>query len=646
MHRAPSIKVAEAAKVIENTQRDLNIALMNELAIIFDRMGIRTADVLAAAGTKWNFLKFRPGLVGGHCIGVDPYYLTMKAQQLGYQPEVILAGRRINNNVGSYVAQRLVKLLIDADITVKNARVGVLGLTFKEDCNDIRNSKVPDILRELRSFGIAPMVHDPVASAPEAMREYGVKLVAHRGACGSGCGGPGRVPQVVPRARAAGHPGDDSRRRRPGRRQERPRPGAHRAGHPLLERLVRRNATHRERGRLRRPVDACYTAPLSWVRRASTARPQGFLRRHAVKLGASFLITFGIVYTVHKGGLKLVPEGGDFEHVRPWTVPAYVATLGVVAWFRSVRWRFLLRSIADVPKKRLFAVSCIGFAAILLLPFRIGEFVRPYMIRTRPGRAQGAGAAADLAHGGDEHGRRRAHHRRPLPERRPRPRARLACRRSCPFPDRVVGLPVTVAHVRMSGYAMFGLFTVAFATVAVFYFARSWAHRTTLAVVGKVSIRLAETLAGMAEKFADGLHVFGRGRDAFGFLAETTLLLDGQRPRDVAPRVGVRRRARRRLRRRRSARACALMGMLGCAILIPGPAGDARRLPGRDLRGDDDVLSLERRHRRGRGIRVSHVRVAVPLSGRHGRRRPRDGRGGGLRALEEAEGVRRSADAA
>jgi UDP-N-acetyl-D-glucosamine/UDP-N-acetyl-D-galactosamine dehydrogenase len=177
VHRAPSIKVAEAAKVIENTQRDLNIALMNELAIIFDRMGIRTADVLAAAGTKWNFLEFTPGLVGGHCIGVDPYYLTMKAQQLGYQPEVILAGRRINSNVGSYVAQRLIKLLIEADITVKSARVGVLGLTFKEDCSDIRNSKVPDILRELRGFGITAMVHDPLASSPEAMREYGVKLV-------------------------------------------------------------------------------------------------------------------------------------------------------------------------------------------------------------------------------------------------------------------------------------------------------------------------------------------------------------------------------------------------------------------------------------------------------------------------------------
>jgi UDP-N-acetyl-D-galactosamine dehydrogenase len=176
VYRAPSIRVAEAAKVIENTQRDLNIALMNELAIIFDRMQIRTADVLAAAGTKWNFLRFRPGLVGGHCIGVDPYYLTTKAQQIGYQPEVILAGRRINNSMGAFVAQRVVKLLIDADITVKNARVGVLGLTFKEDCADIRNSKVPDILRELRQFGISAMVHDPMASAAEAVHEYGVKL--------------------------------------------------------------------------------------------------------------------------------------------------------------------------------------------------------------------------------------------------------------------------------------------------------------------------------------------------------------------------------------------------------------------------------------------------------------------------------------
>ncbi len=176
VHRAPSIKVAEAAKVIENTQRDINIALMNELAFIFDRMGIRTADVLAAAGTKWNFLKFRPGLVGGHCIGVDPYYLTTKAQQLGYQPEVILAGRRINNNVGPYIAQRLVKMLINGDRPVKSAKVGVLGLSFKEDVNDIRNSKVPDILVELKTFGIQAMIHDPLAHPPEAEHEYGLTL--------------------------------------------------------------------------------------------------------------------------------------------------------------------------------------------------------------------------------------------------------------------------------------------------------------------------------------------------------------------------------------------------------------------------------------------------------------------------------------
>ncbi len=178
VHRAPSIKVAEAAKVIENTQRDLNIALMNELAIVFDKMGIRTTDVLAAAGTKWNFLKFRPGLVGGHCIGVDPYYLTMKAQQLGYQPEVILAGRRINDSMGAHVAQRLVKLLVNADIPVKGARVGILGLSFKEDVNDIRNSKVPDILKELKEFGVQPLIHDPLASAADAHHEYGLTLCA------------------------------------------------------------------------------------------------------------------------------------------------------------------------------------------------------------------------------------------------------------------------------------------------------------------------------------------------------------------------------------------------------------------------------------------------------------------------------------
>ncbi len=174
--KAASIKVAEAAKVIENTQRDLNIALMNELSLIFDRIGIRTRDVLAAAGTKWNFLKFFPGLVGGHCIGVDPYYLTAKAETLGYHPEVILAGRRINDGMGHYVAQKLIKLLIGRDIPVKRARVGVLGLTFKENVPDLRNSRVPDIIAELRQFGIEPMVADARADAEEALHEYGLEL--------------------------------------------------------------------------------------------------------------------------------------------------------------------------------------------------------------------------------------------------------------------------------------------------------------------------------------------------------------------------------------------------------------------------------------------------------------------------------------
>jgi UDP-N-acetyl-D-galactosamine dehydrogenase len=177
LHLAPTIKVAEAAKVIENTQRDLNIALMNELALIFDRMGIRTADVLAAAGTKWNFLPFKPGLVGGHCIGVDPYYLTTKAEELGYHPQVILAGRRINNAMGAHIAQRAVKLLIAADLPVKGAHIGVLGLTFKEDVPDLRNSRVPDIVQELRQFGIVPLAHDPLGDPTEARHEYGINLL-------------------------------------------------------------------------------------------------------------------------------------------------------------------------------------------------------------------------------------------------------------------------------------------------------------------------------------------------------------------------------------------------------------------------------------------------------------------------------------
>lgn len=176
VYRASSIKVAEAAKVIENTQRDLNIALMNELAIIFDRLNICTKEVLDAAGTKWNFLKFSPGLVGGHCIGVDPYYLTMKAEQVGYHPEVILAGRRINDSMGAFIAQRTVKMMLNAGLATRGARVGVLGLTFKENVTDIRNSRVPDILKELREFGVVPVVHDPHAQSEHAEHEYGVSL--------------------------------------------------------------------------------------------------------------------------------------------------------------------------------------------------------------------------------------------------------------------------------------------------------------------------------------------------------------------------------------------------------------------------------------------------------------------------------------
>jgi len=176
--RASSIKVAEAAKVIENTQRDLNIALMNELSIIFRKIGIDTLEVLQAAGTKWNFLPFRPGLVGGHCIGVDPYYLTHKAEMLGYHPEVILAGRRINDDMGKFIAEQTVKELIRSGHAVRGAKVSVLGLTFKEDVPDLRNSRVIDVINELRNFGVEVLVHDPVPDPKDAMHEYGIELVS------------------------------------------------------------------------------------------------------------------------------------------------------------------------------------------------------------------------------------------------------------------------------------------------------------------------------------------------------------------------------------------------------------------------------------------------------------------------------------
>jgi len=178
-HKASSIKVAEAAKVIENTQRDINIALINELAMIFHRLGIDTEEVLKAAGTKWNFLNFRPGLVGGHCIGVDPYYLTHKAEEVGYRPEIILAGRRLNDSMGEHIAMRVVKLMIGRHIQPSGARVLVLGLTFKENCPDVRNTKVADVVRELKSYGCNVDVHDPWASSAESEHEYGISLIAN-----------------------------------------------------------------------------------------------------------------------------------------------------------------------------------------------------------------------------------------------------------------------------------------------------------------------------------------------------------------------------------------------------------------------------------------------------------------------------------
>lgn len=175
-HKAPNIKVAEAAKVIENTQRDLNIALVNELSVLFERLGIDTIEVLEAAGTKWNFLPFRPGMVGGHCIGVDPYYLTHKAEEVGYHPQIIAAGRRMNDNMARYAARNLIRLMLLKGIDVSKGKVGIMGITFKEDCPDIRNSKVVDLIKELQAWGVKLLVSDPYADAEEVMKEFGIKL--------------------------------------------------------------------------------------------------------------------------------------------------------------------------------------------------------------------------------------------------------------------------------------------------------------------------------------------------------------------------------------------------------------------------------------------------------------------------------------
>jgi hypothetical protein len=360
-----------------------------------------------------------------------------------------------------------------------------------------------------------------------------------------------------------------------------------------------------------------------------------------VALTASVVITGALYYTIRKGGMKFVPEGGDFKSVRWWLLALYVPVYFGMSWFRSVRWRFLLRSIVEVPKRRLFAVSCVGFGAILVLPFRIGEIVRPYMIRTRPSQRRPGSRDITMT----------AATSSVIVERVidglylsiVLALALVFVPTVHPLPDTVVGIPVTVAHVRMSGYAMLGLFCALFATIAVFYFARSWAHRTTLTVVGMVSSKLAHKLATTFEKAADGLHVFGRADDALGFFVETTLYWgfnvlgmwglawacgvvhsDGS-----SPTFGE---------------ACGLMGMLGCAILIPGPPGllgvfQAGLYAGMTMYYPTGVVV-------GSGAAFVFLLYALQVALQlgfavWGLYEQGEGRGlrGGLRALEEAEGI-------
>ena len=294
------------------------------------------------------------------------------------------------------------------------------------------------------------------------------------------------------------------------------------------------------------------------------------LRRHAVKLIASALITAGIVYTIEKGGLKLVPSEGDFGHVRWASLALYVPFFLGMTWFRSVRWRFLLRSIVEVPKRKLLAVSCAGFAAILLLPFRIGELARPYLLRTRPGEEREGQPVLTMTAATSS-----------IVAERVIDGLFLSIVLAIvlvlvptihPLPDKVVGLPISVARVRMLGFMMLGVFSAALATIAVFYFARTFAQRVTRAILGPISSSLANRLADFAGRLADGLHVFRRGRDAVGFVAETAAywgcnalgmwvlamgcgVVHGDGSMITFP------------------EALALMGMLGCTILIPGPPG-------------------------------------------------------------------------
>jgi hypothetical protein len=297
-----------------------------------------------------------------------------------------------------------------------------------------------------------------------------------------------------------------------------------------------------------------------------------FLRRHASKLTASAIITVCLVYALQSGGLKVWPQGVSFAQVHLWTVLVYAAAIAAMSYFRAVRWRYLLRAVVDIPKKRLLAVSLIGFMAILILPFRIGEFVRPYMLRSPAKKSAGGQTTPEvtmsMATGSV------------IAERVTDALflsivlaiALLAVPTIEPMPDRVVGIPISVHQVRMGGFTMLGVSSVAFAVIAIFYFARSWAHRATLAVFGMVSRPLGEKLAGIAEQLADGLHFLGRPRDALPFLAETSVywglnvvgmwLLarwSGIVHSDGSPAT--------------LGEACALMGMLGVTILIPGPPG-------------------------------------------------------------------------
>jgi uncharacterized protein (TIRG00374 family) len=292
------------------------------------------------------------------------------------------------------------------------------------------------------------------------------------------------------------------------------------------------------------------------------SQSKGFFKRHGAKLIASTIITAGILFTLKKGGLTLVPEGGDFEHVRWWTIPIYLTLLIGMSYFRAVRWRFLLRSFAEVPKRRILAVSWIGFAAILLMPFRIGEIVRPYMLREKGKvsmtQATGTVMAERVVDG--------------LFLSIVLAIALIFVPTVHPLPEKVVGLPITVQAVRSSGFVMLGVFSAAFVTIAVFYFAREWAKKTTLLVFGIVSERLAFKLATTAEKLAGGLHFLARGRDAGGFLAETSAYwcLNALSMWVLAWGCGVVHADGTGIT---FGEACALMGMLGCTILIPGPPG-------------------------------------------------------------------------